>query len=73
MKHCTVKKERIATASIDTATTMPSRSEQPGAIQGSGQLSEVQTLWNEANEALKNNDWETFGKKMKAIEELLNQ
>ncbi len=65
--------QRIASAEIDTATAVPPRPQQPASVQNSAQFSEVQNLWSEANQALKNNDWETFGQKMKEIEELLNQ
>jgi len=61
--------ERVATAEIDTTTALP---EQP-AREGTQDYSQLQNLWNEAQEALQNGNWEEFGRKMKEIEDQINQ
>jgi uncharacterized membrane protein (UPF0182 family) len=61
--------QRIVTAEVDTTTAVPA---QP-VTETSAQFSQMRTLWNEANRALQNNNWEDFGRKMKEIEEFLNQ
>lgn len=63
------KKERIATAEIDTTTALP---QQP-AGGTSEEFSQLQKMWREASEALQNSNWEEFGRKMKEIEEMMNQ
>ncbi|WP_138429913.1 UPF0182 family membrane protein [Fodinibius saliphilus] len=66
------KGQRIASTKIDTSGVMPPTSQAMSAS-SSEELNRAQTLWKEASEALKSGDWETFGSKMKEIEELLNQ
>ena len=61
--------ERIATAEIDTTTALPAR---PTAG-GSEQFTRLQGLWDEANQALQNGNWQEFGTKMDEIKNLLNQ
>lgn len=61
--------ERIAAAEIDT-TSIPL---QTPTAERSAEFSRLQSLWNEANQALQNGNWETFGQKMNQIKELLNQ
>ncbi|MGM0546889.1 MAG: UPF0182 family protein [Bacteroidota bacterium] len=60
--------ERIATTEVDTTTALP---EQPDA-EVSEEYSQLKRLWDEATEALRDNDWEEFGRKMKEIEDALN-
>jgi uncharacterized membrane protein (UPF0182 family) len=61
--------ERVATAEIDTTTALP---QQP-ASDVTQDYSQLQTLWNEAQEALQDGNWEEFGRKMKEIENQINQ
>lgn len=63
------KKKRIATAEVDTAAAMPVRP----AGGTSQEFSQLKGLWNEASQALQDGNWEEFGRKMKEIEELVNQ
>lgn len=62
--------QRIASAEIDTTISVPT-TPQSGA--SSAEFTEVQDLWEEANQALRDGDWEAFGSTMKEIQELLNQ
>lgn len=64
------REERIASAEIDTSIAPPSTQ---AAGPTPAEFTEVQSLWNDANEALRNGDWEEFGRNMKEIEELLNE
>ena len=49
-------------------------SEQPvPTAEMSDQLQEIRSLWNEAQQALKDQDWKAFGEKMDEIEKRLNQ
>jgi len=63
------KDKRIAEAEIDTTTALPTQP-QP---QTSQQFSQLQQLWKDASQALQNGNWETFGSKMKQIENILNR
>jgi uncharacterized membrane protein (UPF0182 family) len=65
------KKERIASAEIDTTATLPN---QPAVSGGTSQeFTQLQQLWNEARQALQNSNWQEFGNKMDEIEQMLNQ
>lgn len=65
------KREQRIAAPSDTAAA-----EVPGVnipVDSSGsELSELRTLWEEANEAMQNGNWALFGEKMDEIEELLD-
>lgn len=61
--------QRIASPEIDT-TAVPIRPPRPRT---SADFSKVQTLWNEANQALKEGNWSEFGQKMNEIKEILKQ
>lgn len=65
--------ERIMAASEDVAQrpdTLQAQVERP--VQAvSPQLEEFKTLWDEAQQALKNGNWQLFGEKMKEIEDLM--
>jgi uncharacterized membrane protein (UPF0182 family) len=61
--------QRIATSEIDTTTSVPI-SPAGGSSQ---EFSQLQNLWNEASEALKNSNWEEFGRKMDEIKSMLNE
>lgn len=63
------KKERVATAEIDTATARPAQA----AGGTSKEFSQLRSLWKEASQALQNSNWEEFGQKMKEIEQMLNE
>ena len=60
---------RIAAPAADTAAVVPSVQ----AVGATAEFTRLKQLWQEAREALQNNDWEAFGSRMNEIEEILNQ
>ena len=55
-------------------TRPPQQIAQPGQEQvTSPQLEEFKTLWNEAQQALRDGNWELFGQKMDEIEDLIDE
>src|SRR5699024_10666625 len=62
------KRERIA-GTADTTAAVPAVPVPDGTT--SAELSQLRTLWEEANDAMQNGNWTLFGEKMNEIENLL--
>lgn len=61
--------ERIASAEIDTSLAAPPVE----TTEMTAEFSQLRNLWKEASQALSDNNWEEFGRKMKEIEDMLNE
>ena len=66
------ERERIASAEIDTTVDVPTQQAEATSEAVNQEFSQLRQLWNEANEALQNGNWEEFGNKMEEIENLIN-
>lgn len=64
------KRQRIASAPVDTAVSQPA---QPASAASSQTISKLQQLWDQAREALQNGDWEEYGNTMKEMENILSE
>lgn len=68
--------ERIMTAAetVSRADTLQTQAPVQGPMQTptSQQMEEFKTLWSEAQQALRDGNWQLFGEKMKEIEDLMN-
>lgn len=65
------KRDQRIAAPSDTAAAAVSPMDLPAGA-STTELTQLQTLWEEANEAIQDGDWSLFGEKMNEIEELLN-
>lgn len=62
------REDRIASTEIDTSVAAT-----PVQTEMTAEFSELRNLWKEASQALSDNNWEEFGRKMKEIEDMLNE
>jgi len=67
--------ERImaATENVTRPDTLQAAAERPVQTVTSPQLEEFRSLWSEAQQALRDGNWQLFGEKMKEIEDLMNE
>ncbi|HKL19112.1 MAG TPA: hypothetical protein VJ905_09085, partial [Halalkalibaculum sp.] len=62
-----------ATENVTRPDTLQAAAKRPVQTATSPQLEEFRSLWSEAQQALRDGNWQLFGEKMKEIEDLMNE